>query len=179
MENDNTCSNMGNLGKIKGVIFLTDKQLRDIRIRARDYRLIVGIDPGKVTGFATWLKPDKKLLSVDSYPIHKAIKAIDFFIQTYGKKNILIRIEDARQRKWLPAEKSNSEYRGRLQGAGSVKRDCQIWEDFLKETGIDYEFLPPAAGRTKWKEDYFKTVTKYEGRTSEHGRDAAALIFGL
>ena len=63
-------------------------------------------------------------------------------------------------------------------GAGSVKRDCQIWEDFLRAHGIKYEMVAPHQGATKWTADTFARITGYTGRTSNHGRDAAVLVFG-
>jgi hypothetical protein len=63
-------------------------------------------------------------------------------------------------------------------GAGSVKRDCAIWEDFCRDLGIDYIPVPPQAGLTKWPADYFNKVTGWKGRTSDHARDAALLVYG-
>lgn len=160
---------------MKGVVFLTDKQLLDLRIRTRDFDLFIGIDPGVETGYAEYHKPTKKILRVNTLQIHRAFAAIDFEIGRKHKDRILVRVEDARLRQWIPKE------RGRevLQNVGSVKRDCKIWEDFLTDRGLAFELLPPAAGRTKWSADYFKKLTGYTSRTSNHGRDAAALVYGL
>jgi hypothetical protein len=82
-------------------------------------------------------------------------------------------IEDARLRKWYG---SNS--KDKSQGAGSIKRSCQIWEEFFESNyTIDYQFVHPIKGGTKLKADAFKKITGYEGSTNEHGRDAAMLIF--
>ena len=86
--------------------------------------------------------------------------------------------EDARLRKWFPKERDNSEYRGRLMGAGAAKRDAKIWEEYLSDLAIPFERRKPEPGRTKWSEDYWKRITGYAGRTSNHARDAAILVFG-
>ena len=74
-------------------------------------------------------------------------------------------------------ERNASEYRGKLMGAGAAKRDAKIWEEFLADNGINYEAHKPQAGTTKWSADYFTRITGYTGRTSEHARDAALLVF--
>lgn len=166
------------IGKPVGLI--TDPaQILKIRLLAKDFDIIIGIDPGVQTGFATWHKPTKELLAVNTWKIHRAIREIlDMADKRYHRERILVRMEDARLRQWLPKEKNNAQYRGKLQGAGSVKRDSSIWEDFLTDEKIAFELLAPAAGLTKWKPDYFNKVTGWPGRTSSHGRDAAILCYG-
>ena len=67
---------------------------------------------------------------------------------------------------------------GRRQGAGSVKRDSQIWEDFLSDNGIRFEMRAPKNNTTKLSADVFKALTKWPKRTNSHERDAAMLVFG-
>jgi hypothetical protein len=122
----------------------------------------------------------KKLLSVQTLKIHTAIQEVMGWRGVLtGDFELLVRMEDARLRTWLPKEESNSEYRGKLMGAGSIKRDCQIWEDLLGDLGVDLELVKPAPYKTKWTPQYFKTVTGWTERTSNHARDAAVLCFGL
>jgi hypothetical protein len=63
-------------------------------------------------------------------------------------------------------------------GAGSVKRDCSIWEEWCREYGIEFVCPPPRQGMTKLTDAYFRGLTGYDRRTNEHGRDAAMLVFG-
>ena len=46
-----------------------------------------------------------------------------------------------------------------MQGAGSIKMDAKIWEDFLMDIGVNHEMVSPAKNRTKLKADTFKTYT--------------------
>lgn len=140
-------------------------------------RLIVGLDPGVQTGFAIWDIKAKRLTEVETVQIHHAMWAIRAY---WGLPRQLIRVvfEDARQRTWFGPRGTLAQERAKLQGVGSVKRDCAIWEDFLKDNGIPYEARKPQPGTTKWTADYFKKVTGWTGRTSEHARDAATLILG-
>ena len=64
------------------------------------------------------------------------------------------------------------------QGAGSIKRDAKIWEDYLTRLRIDFKLVNPTSRKTKITSEYFKKISKFEGRTSNHARDAAMLVLG-
>lgn len=85
-------------------------------------------------------------------------------------------------------ERNVSEYRGKLMGAGAAKRDAKIWEEFLSDKdialpyaddlGLTFTMHKPQVHGTKWAAEYFARVTGFKGRTSEHSRDAALLVYG-
>lgn len=133
--------------------------------------LYIGIDPGVNTGYALW-NVALGFTRVASLPIHFVAKDIERLVDQFGVENVHIRFEDARQRVWF-----GSSGREKLQGAGSVKRDCKIWEDYLTSLGASFEMVPPRSNITKLTADQFKRLTKYEGSTNEHSRDAAMLVF--
>lgn len=139
--------------------------------------IFVGIDPGVKTGLAVWDTEAQHFAEIVTASIVGAMKIIRDYAAD-GQREIHIVAEDARQRKWLPRERNLSEYRGRLMGAGSVKRDCEIWQEFADFYCIPIQFLPPRKGLTKWDADTFKRMTGWNGRTSNHARDAALLVFG-
>jgi hypothetical protein len=92
---------------------------------------------------------------------------------------VFVRVEDPRQRNWFGTERmSREEERKRLQGVGSVKRDASIWEDYLKDLGVEFEMVAPKRNVTKLKQETFKRYTGWRKQTNEHGRDAAMLVFG-
>lgn len=134
---------------------------------------LIGIDCGSHTGFAIW--DGKKLVACETLLIHNALFRV---AEMSKREKVKVVFEDARKRTFLPRERSISEYRGKLMGAGSVKRDCSIWEDFCRDIGIEYIAVAPRAGLTKWPADYFNEVTGWKGRTSGHARDAALLVYG-
>lgn len=131
----------------------------------------IGIDPGVKTGLAVWDTNKKELLEVKTLKIHEALELCHHYVLTAEK--VKIRVEDARKRKWF-----GGNAQAKIQGAGSVKRDCKIWDDFLKDIGADYEMIHPVRGATKLDAEKFKLLTSYVYRTSEHARDAALLVFG-
>ena len=138
--------------------------------------IYVGIDTGEHTGVAVWHSDEKRFISIATRPLWAALQDVLALKATYGGVTVIF--EDARQRKWLPRERSASEYRGKLMGAGAVKRDAKIWEEFLKDNEIPYMAIPPRVGLTQWSADNWARVTQWQGRTSEHARDAALLVYG-
>lgn len=135
----------------------------------------IGLDTGTHTGIAVWDTNEQKFIYLDTVSIHRALIYVRDMAMLYDVK---VYFEDARQRKWIPRERSWKEVKGRAQGAGSVKRDAKIWEDALTDWGIEFESVPPRKGMTKWSVEAFRRVTGYGERTSEHSRDAALLVFG-
>lgn len=134
---------------------------------------MIGIDTGVHTGFAVWHTDTQNLAEVSTLTITQAMERVKMIADIRGKKNIQLFIEDARQRKWF-----GNAGREKLQGAGSVKRDCSIWQDWCEEQNINYFMVAPKKNRTKLTSAQFKILTKWEGKTSEHARDAACLIYG-
>lgn len=133
----------------------------------------IGIDPGKETGFAVWDHDAKYLAEVDTMSITQAMEKVRMMADILGRENIRLYIEDARKRIWF-----GNTGRERLKGAGSICRDSTIWDDFCKELGVEYVMVDPRYNTTKLKAAQFKAITGWQGRTSEHARDAACLVFG-
>ena len=138
--------------------------------------IFVGIDPGVNTGLAVWDTVSRSFLDIRSSGI---VDAMEYLRRLHSERAIsLVVFEDARQRKWIPREKDLKEFKGRAMGAGSVKRDCTIWEEWCKVHRIECVKTPPRAGMTKLTDTYFQGLTGYDRRTNNHGRDAAMLVFG-
>ena len=136
--------------------------------------IYIGIDPGTHTGVAVWDTKERNLLSLETLPIHQALIKVMMWRDRVGH-DLQVVFEDARQRTWFGRDKNT---KAKLQGAGSIKRDCSIWEDFCKDYQIPFLAVPPIKGGTKLSEVYFKTISGWKGRTSNHARDAAMLVIG-
>ena len=133
--------------------------------------IAIGIDPGTNTGFAVWNITEQRFDEIKCLKIHKAIEEIAFMADLC---KLHVTFEDARKRKWF-----GNAGREQLQGAGSIKRDCSIWEDFLTDAKIPFMMVAPMNIKTKLKADAFKRITGWQGQTNEHSRDAAMMVFGL
>lgn len=145
--------------------------------------IYVGIDTGVNTGFAVWDSKQRFLLQVCSLPIHKAMERVRSLYDEYkagiGDK-VIVRVEDPRQRTWFGTERMSREMeRKKLQGVGSVKRDASIWDDYLKELGVEYEMVAPKRNVTKLTQERFKALTGWQKQTNKHGRDGAMLVYGF
>ena len=137
--------------------------------------IYIGIDPGVSTGYAVYDSHLRKLLEMQTWKIHEAMDAVRRHVTGIaGYIPIKVRFEDARQRTWF-----GQAGREQLQGAGSIKRDCLIWEDFLDDLRVDFLAVKPQKGMTKWSPTQLTRLTGWTGRTSEHARDAALLVWGM
>lgn len=138
----------------------------------------IGIDPGTKTGLAVWNDKHKKLTDLQTLSIHRAFEVVKKYQERADEEGVTLYVvfEDARQRTWYGDTRKQTT--AKLQGAGSIKRDCSIWEDFLTDYGIRFQAVSPTKGTTKWSKEYFEKVTGWKGRTTDHARDAAVLVFG-
>jgi hypothetical protein len=128
--------------------------------------LIIGIDTGKNTGLAIWCQTDKNFIGIYCLMIHQAMQVII----KYQDNIKLVRVEDARLRTYFTGGKEKA------QGAGSIKRDGKIWEDFLTDNQIPFELVAPKNNRTKLNATQFKKITGWNKSTNQHARDAAMLV---
>jgi hypothetical protein len=141
-------------------------------------RFVIGIDPGSNTGWASWDRTEKNF--VDIRTMSPAQTIIELHKLLPMKSAIEVVCEDARLRKWYgDADKRQARSGpGIREGVGAVKARCADIEEACKILGIPCRMVKPTAGASKWTADYFKEVTGWQGRTNEHGRDAAILVHG-
>lgn len=141
--------------------------------------IYIGIDTGTNTGIAVWDNRQRSFISVGCVAIHKALKIVEEYHQKAleAGTRCIVRVEDPRQRTWFK-QMPREEERKKLQGVGSVKRDASIWEGFLSDMGVWFEMVAPKRNVTKLTHERFVAITKWKGRTNEHKRDAAMLVFG-
>lgn len=138
--------------------------------------ILIGIDTGTNTGMAIWDTKKRMFTSIETVKLYEALEVVTALAENNPGK-IGVRFEDARLRKWIPDSHDYKTEKGRAQGAGYVKAHSQIWEDFLKGKKIPYEAVAPRDNVTKINADFFATLTGWRGRTNEHNRDAAMLVF--
>lgn len=142
------------------------------RKRSEKHAIAIGIDPGVDTGVAVWDHRNLHFTRIESMKIHQAFDLVKEYHRIFAG-DIFVRFEDARLRDWF-----GTSGREKLQGAGSIKRDSKIWEDFLTDNDIHFEPAKPKAGSTKMGAAPFARQTNWRSRTNEHNRDAAQLVWG-
>lgn len=134
-------------------------------------RIWVGIDVGTKTGFAVWDSKEKRFILLKTVLIHEAMQLVRDLRDQWGDELFVI-FEDARKQKMVGY--SRVIQLSRAQGAGSVKRDSKIWEDYLLYLKVDFDARKPFG--TKKDKKLFELLTGISTRTSSHARDAAILV---
>lgn len=128
----------------------------------------ISIDPGVHTGLA--IAKDGVLVDVRTcsfWEAHAHIKAVN--AKGYPIEFI---IEDPRGI-YVPPGQRNPQ---RIKGVGSVERDAKLWIEYAEHYGIPYRTVKPGKYR-KIDAETFKKWTGWTGRTSEHARAAAMMVF--
>lgn len=139
--------------------------------------IVVGIDPGVTTGIAVWSVPNQQLASLHQLGQYEAFKLILGLASRYGAGNMLVRYEDANLRQWIPRKATEKGERGRAQGAGHIKRSCQLWEEMLEAEGIPHEAVAPKDKATKARAK-LHVAAVWSGKAREHEADAASMVIG-
>lgn len=134
------------------------------------YKYAIGIDCGKKTGIAIWNCTARQWVEIKTVQIDEAWEIVQDYASGH---DIEVVVEDARQATF---GRQNDIHKA--QGAGSVKRDAVIWQDYLTRKKIPFRMVRPAKSKTKLDKQAFINLTKYTGLTSNHSRDAAMLVWG-
>ena len=137
--------------------------------------IYIGIDPGVKTGVA--VSSGGKLKEVKTMRIHQALALVLSYANEFGKHKITLVVEDPNTYVYRRGKSQASQ--AKAQGAGSVKRDFKIWEDFAADYGIGFVAKDVKTIRTKVKAPAFKSLTGWAERTSNHSRDAAMMVYGM
>lgn len=140
--------------------------------------IYIGIDPGKHTGIAVW---DRKKLELHTFSFWEAVRFLErkFYQCQALKIKLRVVLEDPTQNKPLFEKKGVANNVALLkiaQNVGQNKRDAQLLHEFMEIQKIEVLLVKPET--KKWGEKYFKTITNYEGKYSQHSIDAAKLVYG-
>jgi hypothetical protein len=158
-------------------------------------RRIIGIDPGVHTGFAMTVRDTENLSwhlaekgtewNLETFSFWGAVKRLAAIQLEHPDQLPKVYIEDPNINKPTFHRKLGGEsmrsYQARMhkisQNVGMNKRDAQLLIDWLSMRGWDYYPVPPRKA-AKVNAEYFKKLTGYSKRSSQHARDAAMLILG-
>jgi len=151
--------------------------------------LVVGIDPGEVTGVAAWDVETQSFTHVGSGSFFEILGLLDERIGSAptaeGWSVGLVVVEDARR---LPIYASRDGVRRRrrdrlCRDVGRIDRDVQLWVDWLRARGLPVRLAEPLRGG-KWDAATLARLTRtasgpgWTEPTNQHARDAARLVFG-
>lgn len=133
-------------------------------------RTTIAIDPGVHTGFAMTIDGD--LVHVVTMTFTEAQQFVLNRIQQHPIEDLQLVIEDPRNQ-WVPREKYDL---ARLKGVGSVEAHFKLWVEFCEHYSIGYRTPKPGKYR-RIDAMTFAQWTGWKGRTSEHARAAAMMVW--
>lgn len=157
--------------------------------------LVLAVDPGTRTGLARVHRntsagpgePAYVWAALECLPLHRALLTVWETVTEAAQvdERVLVVVEDARQIGAWGASKDRGASLARAQGAGSIKRDCAIWQEALddlrRECGPDLlrlNFVRPAGGpfrKLSQADLLLRTGCPLTGNA--HARDAAGLLW--
>lgn len=143
--------------------------------------IIIGIDPGVHTGFAAWIPELKSFDKIESFSFWEAISWIDTYHSAH-KITVIVEDPSADKTVWMGQKRdvqSIKKWSRICRNVGMNQRDGQLIIQYCRRKQIPVQTVPPSQRRlTKLDAETFKNITGYRGRTNEHGRDSAMLVFG-
>ena len=153
--------------------------------------IYIGIDPGAKTGLAVWDSRKRSFCTLSTFTFWKCVAHLEKYLEAYmdthfetgTKRPMQVIIEDPNLNKVTfrrqEGETGINDRKG--QNVGMNKRDAQLWIAYFEERWPQIQVIQRKPDKHTSKKDAkaFQMLTKYQGETSQHARDAALLIFGL
>ena len=155
----------------------------EIKSTARTGLLHLGIDPGANTGLAVYAPRINQITHLRTEPFWEAH---DLVLGLAAPEHMVVVLEDPTFTTyvWQANRKDTVNVKlKKAQSVGANKRDAQLWFDLLSNKGYHVITKAPGEGRgwdsAKWTEDLFQRITGCMMRSSQHARDAAAMVYGM
>lgn len=131
------------------------------------HKLVIGIDPGKKTGYAIFDRDEKKLTEVGTLDFWSIYTQ---FTDRFYPELAEIIIEVPRtKRNW-----QKSKHQTTSANIGGIYREAELLAEGFKKAGYKVTTQHP---KGKLTHEQVTRITKYEGKTNEHNRDAIMLCW--
>lgn len=133
----------------------------------------IGIDPGRNTGICIYSIKTKTIINLELRDFWGAVQIIDQL-----SNDAVFIIEDPQLNKpvFNRGLKVNSNLKV-AQDVGRNKEQAYLLIEYMKMKNITFKQVRPSV--EKWDHKYFVKLTKWQGTSNEHVRDAARLVWGL
>ena len=136
-------------------------------------RWVIGIDPGKNTGFAVYdieRGELRELTTVDFWTVYHKV------LNTYSSTTAAIYIEVPKTKHVFQKKATgDSQMQRQAVNIGSVIREAELLAEGLERVGYTVTRKHPQG---KVSAERFESYTGWTGRSNEHTRDAAMLCYG-
>ena len=143
----------------------------------RKKRFVIGIDPGVSTGIAVYCRRDKCLIKCETSDFWRVYENVH---RLSDPTDCVLYIEDASLIKYTfhSGKVDSTNYNNATsRRVGGVQRECTLLIEGFERAGYDVVRVKPSG--QKWNAATFQAITKWQGRTSEHARDAARLVWRM
>jgi hypothetical protein len=145
----------------------------------------IGIDPP--AGLAIWDSRQKKFTVICTSNFWGIIATLEVMKLKIFEDGTDCRVVLEAPQKNLPVWRSNGrpdpeklrQWSKLCQNVGMNKQSAMLIEEYCKQNVISYQLSRPQKGSmSKLSAERFKQITGWNKATSQHGRDAAMLVFG-
>lgn len=141
----------------------------------------IGIDPDK--GWAEWDGDRQEFIAIETVDFFKIIEKISWLRLTANKNNIVFFVEAPYKniptfnRKEISTDNIRI-FDAKAQRVGANKEKAKLIVGYINHCGFKcYEIKPNKYSFNKLTAEKFFQITGYKELTSEHGRDAAMLVY--
>jgi len=136
-------------------------------------KFLIGIDPGKDTGFAVYDTDEKAFVLCKKYSFWEAIEKLAYY-KTFG---FLAYVELPKTKHvWHSGAKNQNAKNRTAVNVGSVIREAELIVEWLEREEVEHKTVAP---KGKVNDAVFRKLTGWPGRTSQHARDAGMLLVGV
>ena len=135
--------------------------------------LVIGIDPGKQTGFAIYDTDFDKLTDLRTLTFWTAFQAIGE-LDFKEVSHVVVELPDSKH-VWHKGASSPAALQRQGVNVGSVIREAELFREGLSLGGYTVKVVNP---RGKVDATRFNNWTGWTGRSNQHERDAGLLCFG-
>ena len=136
-------------------------------------RFVIGIDPGKTTGFAVYDRKRQGLVRLDAtdfWGLFDIIRQYPEFAVAY----VVVEVPETKHI-WNRLPKEIKAIQRQAVHVGGVIREAELMAEGIRQLGYEVKTKHPLGKRTAAE---FKAFTGWPGKTNEHMRDAAMLCWG-
>lgn len=136
----------------------------------------IGLDAGVTTGVCVF---DRRTRSISKLFSSSFWEAYAWILQTFDPAETLIVVEKPRKN-FVYDRNAKQESRVLTKiafNAGENNREATLLIDGLEKAGFEVKTHTP--DKEKWDAATFRQFTRMAGRTNEHERDAARLVWGI
>ena len=137
--------------------------------------ILIGIDPPK--GYAVWNTDTQRFEAIETTDFWGIIERLDE--DAMRIRTVVIEAPQKNPPVFPRPGQSRAAFLKIAQNVGENKATAKLIAEYARRIGLNVvEVQPTKRSMTKLRPEYFREITGWKKGTSEHGRDAAMLVFG-